>query len=98
DVVRCEVLDDPDIRDSAGERPLTARGDLVDLTDQAIFDARSRRLQGGVVPLDVAHAADQARRGEERPQLSRLVRRRGDRLLDEGVDAAFREGARDVEV
>ena len=94
DVVGGEVFDDADVGDATGERTLAAGGDLVDLAEQAVFDALARRLQRRVVALDVADAAD---RGPSLAKRSRSVARvfggRGDGLLDERVDAAPRRGA-----
>ena len=59
-----EVLDDADVRDPGGERPLPARDDLVELAELARRDPPAGLLQRRVVALDVPDGADEARGAE----------------------------------
>src|SRR5690606_37277652 len=57
DIVGSKILDNSNVSDPTWKRSLAAGGDLVDLADQAIFEALARGLQRRVVPLDVTNAA-----------------------------------------
>ena len=59
DVVAREILDHADIRDPAGERPLPAGGDLIDVADESVLDPLPRGSQCRVEAFDVADAADE---------------------------------------
>ncbi len=62
--MRGEILDDTDIRDTAGKGSLTASRDLVNLSDEPVLDALPGGLKCRVVTLDVAHPADEPLRGK----------------------------------
>src|SRR5690554_695870 len=98
DVVGREVFDDVDIGDPTGEGALSPSGDLVDVTEYAVFQASAHRLQREVVAFDVAHATDEARFAEEGHQLAGRFGIRGDRLLDQRMDATLSKCAAHLEV
>ncbi len=95
--MRGEVFDDTDISNPPRERPLTAGGNLIDLTQQTIFDALTRGLQCRVVALNVADAPDEALR-LERSRRMESPRGRGDRLFNQRVDASFGQPSTHIEV
>ena len=56
DVVRAQVLHDPDVGDARREGTLPACGNLVNLTELASFNPLPQRLQRRIEPLDVPTA------------------------------------------
>ncbi len=87
-----EVLDDADVANAVGERALTAASTTWKIVAQlAGGEPGLEGANGGVAPLDVTDAGDDARPLErlDEPGARRHVG--GQRLLDEGVHARRRE-------
>ena len=98
DVVRPEVLDDADVADPIGERPLPGCRDLVQLAELEVEQTALQGTNGRVEPFDVADRAHDAGPLDGGEELGPRSDVRGEWLLDQHVHAGGSQRGPDREV
>ena len=87
--MRGEILDHTHVGDPGRKGPLATGSHLIDASEVALSDARSRRLKRRVVSLNMPDRTDEAARGESVSQAFGSAGFERQRLLDQGVDTCI---------